>query len=835
MKLLLKIFLISVLVLTAVTTCVYISLPFLVNSSEVEEKIVKNIEHGTEGVMSFHHSDLRYFPFLGITFYDVELNSNLFNKNVLKSKKVALRFDLFDMLRGKLGISKMQVDDANLVLGSQSEWIDDVEISNVNLTISRISSRIAMEVKFEGDFEGMRDSLSGEIKFEIPSMEDWSWQGMTLTGHLDLKQLELNVLQKNILPKLPIKITEGGASSSLQIQKYADEVKVKLMGQVEMNSFVYQYGSNDSVLVSPALNLEFDYDAFYDVTIEELYIQRSQIKSPMGSGEASGAVFLGTGEIQDFRFALTDFLLEGVPQYWIPIRELIPINFGFSGAGNIDVSLQGALDHLAINANVDLTPSNLTYARYFSKPKNVPLTSTVDLLLEDGEVLSGDFSIKFRDATAKGNLKDYNFKVGKGQMNLLTNKFELSSWDQYILPLQNYDLKGGVKIFTNWEGNLFDFSELDKVFNLTFEDATIGRKGGRAINDLSLAIDFGEMSIDATKANFTISDSPVEMIFSVFNLSENPILEGTMKSENFSPVDIVETIKDLSLDWIGDKPKNFLEEMIQVLSQIFPKDIRTESISTDFKFRDNAWEIPNLKMSAYGGKLSLKGSINTSGLRPSYEASIDVNKWQLGKYLIRDGYDKGIAAGNLFLNMKLHEEVNEGGKWFDQVQGQGEFLITDGVLYNFDLLSEIGQISEFQNFLAFASGSTSFSDLRAAFTIQNGKIETDNLVVISPEVLIEAKGEITFEEILNYRMDVYLSENLTYELMMTYLENMGSVEGKQFGPIPFLLSGKAENPEIQTDPEQFPLLISYLEKRNTNKILHHFLGEDLRFERAALT
>ena len=114
------------------------------------------------------------------------------------------------------------------------------------------------------------------------------------------------------------------------------------------------------------------------------------------------------------------------------------MNTGFSGQSNLDLSLNGTLDHLSIHANWDLTPTLLTYARFFSKPKDIPLNVDLDLLLKDQEILSGDFSVRLKDTTLKGNLKGFDLASREGQWNFITNKFSLASWEPMIPPFENY-------------------------------------------------------------------------------------------------------------------------------------------------------------------------------------------------------------------------------------------------------------------------------------------------------------------------------------------------------------------------------------------------------------
>ena len=102
----------------------------------------------------------------------------------------------------------------------------------------------------------------------------------------------------------------------------------------------------------------------------------------------NGHALMETGEIKDLRVTLSDLQMESLPQYFLSFKEAVPLNIGFSGLSSLELSMEGTLDHLAIHANWDLSSTLLSYARYFSKPKDVPLNLNFDFILKDSDSLA---------------------------------------------------------------------------------------------------------------------------------------------------------------------------------------------------------------------------------------------------------------------------------------------------------------------------------------------------------------------------------------------------------------------------------------------------------------
>ena len=51
--------------------------------------------------------------------------------------------------------------------------------------------------------------------------------------------------------------------------------------------------------------------------------------------------------------------------------------------------------------------------------------------------------------------------------------------------------------------------------------------------------------------------------------------------------------------------------------------------------------------------------------------------------------------------------------------------------------------------------------LKFKFSLRNGKVTTEDLVVVSPDFYVEGQGDVSLKGFLNYRLNAFFSPSLT--------------------------------------------------------------------------
>lgn len=830
MKIVLRIFLALIGLYLLIVASLFLLFPRWVKGEVVEQKIVQLVESEVESDFLYTRSDHVYFPFWSITFHDAALNLNGQNRVNLKAKKLHLRLQVIPYLFGKIRFSKIRIEEGAIEIKSiLGQPLDQFNVDHVSVYLKTLPGGLRGSLVFEGDFANVPKAVSGKMVFSYDSLASPDWNSVNVQGDFRLAKTFLHEIESRV--KLPFKVKSGEIASGISFVKKRGDKWLGVKSDAKVSGFAYEVMRGENALATPVMDLEWKSEVLWDPVSEELVIKRGRWATPIGALDVSGNIFGGNREIRELRLLFPQITLEMLPQYWLFPTEAIPANIGFSGQGDVDLTLQGTWDHLAFHASLDLSSALLTYSRFFSKSKGVPLLVTLDGLLKDTNSLNGDFSVRFEGATAKGALKRFDLSTGDIQFNMITNKFQLSGWETLLVPFQNYNLEGNAKILANWEGNIHDKEKAQRVLNVTLEDGSIARGNGPSLRDVHLAMDYSGYMLTIKNAEFKVGDSIIDLQADIYPNAETPQLTVEIDSAYLEPMKVFETVQDLSLEWLSPEKSHVFENSKAVVESLFPAGEHVENLMSKFSAKDQTFTAERLEMEAYGGKFSLKGNMAMDADISSYQTMLEINNADIAKFFMRGGKESPFAQGTLFMNMSLYGGKPRQRGWIAATEGKGTFLLTKGSLNRLNLMSSIAAIPQLQEVADRISGVTALDDLRAQFVLQNGKIRMDNLVMISPDLFMESKGEADLNGVLNFRLGVYLSEDLTQRILGSAWGARAMKEGSRLGPIPFLLSGAMTGPVLQADSELMPKFLENLSERKSQKVLRNFLPEELLFER----
>jgi len=208
------------------------------------------------------------------------------------------------------------------------------------------------------------------------------------------------------------------------------------------------------------------------------------------------------------------------------------------------------LDHLALHANWNLSPTILTYGRFFQNLRIFP-EYCLWPFAQRRVNLAGDFTIRIHNTSFKGSLLDFKIKDKNGQLNLLTNKFNLGGWRLWSRPARGV-LSGDMKVFLNLKGDFRNPSALERMMNITGGTGAITRKEGAQI-EKSYGTWFGSGGSWNQKAghgNLRVSD----LIAVVFhNLgTDHPSMKGQFNSKSLEIHKVFAKVQTLSFRGSGN-------------------------------------------------------------------------------------------------------------------------------------------------------------------------------------------------------------------------------------------------------------------------------------------
>lgn len=804
----------------------------MIHPEDLQRSLIEFIEKSTGADMDVSEVRFSFLPMPHVLFRDTTLTFSD-QQGSLRAGNFRIYFKIHSLLFGNPQVwrADMRGGEASVRMPEMFST-EPLVLGSVNLSINSIWGDHRKRLRFDTVLAGSRGKVTGNLLVTLNDIKEWEWKKSECNGDIRLEGLELGYLGEWFRTKTGFLIDRGDVTGKLRFQKAKEESRLAIEGNVHLGGLVYRTENREVVMASPAFDGDMEFKTVWDPSKEEIVFSPVVLTTPVGKVELSGQLNLGTNQVQDMKVRAQAVELESIPQYWIALKEALPFNLGFSGPSDIEMTLQGTFDHLSLHANWDLSGALLTYARYFSKPKDVPLNLAFDFLLRDGKTVSGDFGVRILDLNAKGTLVDFDLSRNKGTVNLITNKFSLENWQPIVPALEGFNIRGQMKVLGTVQSGAGDATGGKPVLNITLDEGAVEKAGAPPIQNISVVFDLGAVFWEMKQARMTIGSSSLDLTGTLHKFPEKPELKLRAIADKFVPAVFINDIRSIFSERMPPAWNEKVTEVENMISGAFLSNVAVESFELAGGYRDKKWEVKECLFQAFDGEFKLQGQLDLSEETHTFRTDAEVNHMSLAKYLERAGGEKKIAAGNLFLKSHQESEWKTGEEWNRSLKGQGSFSVTNGEFCEFDILNQLSAVEEFASLKDYASGKTVFDDLRGDFVIVDGKILTDPLVIIARDFRGEASGESFFDAVVNYRLDLYLSPFLTEKVLSAVLKRPGNPGEKQMGPIPVLISGPLSDPEIKPDYLKLPELLDQLESQHTQKILRTFLPEDALFERS---
>lgn len=807
--------------------------PILLKYQPIEAKLQQQLDAVQGGSLTYESVSYSYVPFFEIHLKGVSIQNSFFKEMQLSTNDVSIRVSRLYMLFGRLKVAQLRFEDASLTLEvpSKTGLAEQITFDHVDWRIGPIGKNSVSKVSLTADHQQTEQALNGYGSLSFAGGGDLSWDQMGIDLQFEFKPLPMQILQGVIRDFLKVRYVSGVWWGYWRIQKDAGESKLNAAANLAFNKFAYKLFDEANGYTSPEFDAAAVIDMDWDASAESLTFNKAQLTMPVGTFDLRGSFLLPTKELQDVRFSASNIVLESIPQYFVHLKDLIPFNIGFSGQSQLEMSLTGTWDHLSIHGNWDLNSALLTYARYFSKAKDVPTNVMMEFLLKDNHILSGDFSVHLKDATFKGTLTDVDTSSGYGQVNVITNKFSLKSWETIVPPFNDYEFDGQAKFLANLKGNLQKLYETQAMFNISIQDGYVKSPDGHELKDLKLALDISPLSLDIRNSKFTVGDSRVKADLVIYNLNESPLIEMEVASDELDLSQTYLTMQDFFSNWISEDKNRAIARVGEKIGELFPVGQVMKNALLKLTYENGIWTMPESKFEAYLGDVLLNGSMSFGEDGVAYQWDSSIQRMSLSRFFNRKGEEVELIDGNLFLKINLKGEENDLDKWLETLTGSGTFLMTNGKIHSFNALQTFKNMSQLATVIAAADqGGTDFDDVRANFVLGSQKISTEDLTLVSKNIGFYGRGEATLDGSLNFSLDGFLTEAA---LESSFGQKMVQEGRSEIGPLPMLLTGPMTRPNLSSAPSLTSGKIQRLLDFSNQKMgLRNFYSEDRLFGRS---
>jgi len=799
----------------------------LLPAPKLHEFLIQKVQALTDGTLKYQKVSVGYFPQPKIVFEKPQLS---FSGRPLmaEAEKIQFDFNILPLLIGRVEPAAFYVQSGKAEIAVPGlSFMDPVVFENFSLQVGAVTPKIPIPFHFVSDMSGKPNALVMKGNVVLDSVEEWNWERASGSVVVELKGLSLDPAARGLAPdpKRSFFFKKGQIDTLVEIRKKPFDAFLELTASGTGKGLVYDVPQENNRVEEPSLDAEWNASAAWNNDTAELKIHKVLVKLPFGSVETNGSMKLDTGEITSLHTTGSDMALEDILKYWPGLENALPFHMGFSGPGKWVLSMEGTLDHLSLHFGWDLTKVLLSYGQYFTKPKDIPLELNFDLLLQRGSLLGGDFAVKFQELSVKGNLKDLDLKTGNGQLNLITNKFSVTGWEQYIPAIQGFKLAGDAKLMANWKGDLRKLEKAEHIFNLSFEKASCANSEGIGFRNATLSLDYSPLMMEGRQMQFEIGEAPIVVDLKISGFPEKPQADIKVSAAEIKPLEAWRSVEVFlkrkgtdSEALLGDRVKEFIQD-------IFPEDQSLKNLAAEIIYAEGVWNASSLQFEAYRGKAKFIGALNLRGPEAEYGFDAELQGLDLGLFLGRQDVLKKVLEGALDLKGSMAGKGWGSEAWSKSLEGQGDWTLKNGRLVTFDPKDAIATLEHFSGLGAIRPSFREFDSMKFEWKIGNAKAATDNLLVKSGDYVMDGEGTLGFDGLANFRLDVFLSSDVAMKLFPDIVSDIQKDPQAHMGPVAMLFSGSLAAPDMKPEPAQTEELTEKIRRGKAKEFIYELVTE----------
>lgn len=766
------------------------SLFHLFKSSErLRDSFLSQLEEELGVQLHSAKTDILLLPFPSLRMRGLRLEPSSAGLPEVEADEAAFSFQFLPLLVGQFRLSGVSVRGGQGTFGG-------IPLERIEFKLKGLRPNQFAPFQLKAGLAGGKDIFRGKGRLGYRKRSETLWKGLGLVADVTLNLFSPKpYVPENFAEQFPPELLQAQWQGVLHLEKKMESNTSEGLARVQIK----EENSRQSGPLPISVEAKFLWD-FQSQTAE---LKQLTLTSRLGQLAGAGTFHTETGEIREARLNGRKVVLEELVRYFPGVNSLLPVATGFSGESDFDLSLKGTWDYLSLHANWDLTSAVVTYGKVFSKPKDFPMRINCDLLLKGGSLLSGDISVRLKDSTIKGALVNFDLKTTMGELTLLTNKFDLGGWSEAVPLLRDYEMSGSAKVLLTFKGNLTQLGESEKMANLTLDNVTLLSPEGKGIRKAKALIDIAPLSLRIKGATFEMGGASLQIDSEIYSPGEHP--QGTFRltSPALEPFALLEDLKEGARFSRSQWAR--LAKMEAATKRFLPSSVALENLVLDVKIQHGKLMLESLGFQALEGSLRFQGARDWPSENPAFWLETHVERVSLSRYFEGLGNPEPNLEGNFFFTGKLE---GQGAA----LSGQGSLSITNGEWRSLDLVQPLRNLKPFQD-IPQGSGSTRFHDIKANWKYGGGKFDSEDFLLNSDDFWIEGKGNLSTSGVLNSRLDIYLSKSFTEERLRAW-KVLEELDGKQLGPIPYLVVGNLAKPEPKIDDRLVaPFLEAVLAKK----------------------
>ncbi len=230
------------------------------------------------------------------------------------------------------------------------------------------------------------------------------------------------------------------------------------------------------------------------------------------------------------------------------------------------------------------------------------------------------------------------------------------------------------------------------------------------------------------------------------------------------------------------------------------KPIEAQNVRMEVEIEGTQARLHDLSLTLFGGQVKATGAL-TMGARPApFESNVSLQGIQLGLVMDAVGPGKISISGMAQAQLAVRGQGYSMPELTRALEGSGRLVIHDGRLEGVNLLKEAKGLLKVVGITPDQANATIFSLIEANARVKRGVLTVERAWMDSRDLQVTAAGTIGFDQTLNLRANVSLSEALSRSLGGPVpVGRLVLTKGRL--SVPLVVTGTVQAPSVALDAQ----------------------------------
>ncbi|HET7237844.1 MAG TPA: AsmA-like C-terminal region-containing protein [Terrimicrobiaceae bacterium] len=232
-------------------------------------------------------------------------------------------------------------------------------------------------------------------------------------------------------------------------------------------------------------------------------------------------------------------------------------------------------------------------------------------------------------------------------------------------------------------------------------------------------------------------------------------------------------------------PDHSAKGILEIGRSDFFGALKPRNIGGPFTWNGRTLEFPEIQGSLAGGKITGKYLIET-GEEPKFTLALQLSGVLLRKLAeeaqVEPGKTEGFLQGSLDLAGDPRDTATFGGT--------GHFELVSARLRPVEFLVKLGELLQIDELQLLK-----LSDARIDATVHNERVQVDNVILKSDNLILRGSGPVRFNGKMNLDASLLVNRKIQQQLKSVLSKNFIDSEDPDYRELPFTVTGRIDNPK----------------------------------------